>query len=434
MASREKIVEPLQLGAGGRRAFQVSLVAGVAGLIAAALLSFFSEPSWRRFFFSYLLSFAFFLSISLGALFFVLLQHVTRAGWSVSVRRIGETLAAGMPVLAALALPIVVSVLLQNGELYRWAQPVPAHVNAEHAPAAEAGHTQAAPTGVKPLDELTLEKRAFLNPPFFIARLVVYFAVWSAMGVWYWRRSVEQDASGQPALTLRMQALAAPAIVAFAITVTLASFDLLMSLDPTWYSTMYGVYYFSGCAVAIFAALILVAMMLQRLGYLRQSITTEHYHDLGKFLFAFTFFWGYIAFSQYMLLWYANIPEETAWLVRRGATSADQAMNGWSIVAILLLVGNLIVPFAGLLSRHIKRNPKALVFWAAWLLLFHWLDLYWLVMPEFDGRVHVGLIDLLCLIGVGGVYLAAVLRIALGHSLRPAADPRREESLAFQNM
>jgi len=231
-----------------------------------------------------------------------------------------------------------------------------------------------------------------------------------------------------------MQAVSAPALVIYGLTVTFAAFDLVMSLDPRWFSTMFGIYIFSGSVVAIFATLIIVVQVFQRNGYLTQSITSEHYHDLGKFLFAFTFFWGYIAFSQYMLLWYANIPEETEWYIRHGASTVNADMNAWTYFLIVLLFGHLLIPFVGLLSRHVKRNQKTLLFWAIWMLVFHWLDLLWLIMPELDGGFHLGIVEVLCFLGIGGICLAAVLRIALRHSLRPVADPRLTESLAFQNI
>jgi hypothetical protein len=207
-----------------------------------------------------------------------------------------------------------------------------------------------------------------------------------------------------------------------------------MSLDPAWFSTIFGVYYFAGAAVGIFASLIVIVTILQKTGHLTETVTTEHLHDLGKFLFGFTFFWGYIAFSQYMLLWYANIPETTAWFARRGASTIAEHQSGWTILSLMLLFGHLIIPFAGLLSRHVKRNRMMLAFWAAWLLVFHWLDLLWIVMPEYDGHFRLGILELLCLVGLGGVYVAALLRIGLRQKLAPVADPRFHESLAFENI
>jgi hypothetical protein len=187
------------------------------------------------------------------------------------------------------------------------------------------------------------------------------------------------------------------------------------------------------------------------MGFLVRSVSTEHYHDLGKFLFAFTFFWGYIAFSQYMLLWYANLPETTLWMIRRGASTVpEHAGNPWRIVVIALLVGHLLIPFAGLMSRHVKRNRTLLAFWAGWMLVFHYLDLMWLVMPEYGGHGSHGaadhaaehhgpaagtvLIMLACFLGVGGVFFAAFVRMLARHKLRPVKDPRLGESLAFENV
>jgi hypothetical protein len=447
-SAQTQLPERIELGAGSRRVFSVLLFVGGAAMVLALLVGFFTDNTLRRFHFAYLTSFLYFLSIALGALFFVLLQHVTRAGWSVSVRRIAENLAAALPVLAALAAPIVVSVMVQNGSLYKWAIPLhapPPHVEPAArtepapgaeipAPAGEVATSHVQETSDEHFQQVLQEKRAYLNPAFFVGRVAVYFFVWCGLGIWYWRRSTEQDISGDITLSNRMQGLASPALVAYALTVTLGSFDLIMSLDPTWYSTMFGVYYFSGAAVAIFAALIVLVAILQKLGYLTRSVTVEHRHDLGKFLFAFTFFWGYIAFSQFMLIWYASIPEETAWYARRGATSNNADINAWTIVSLILLFGHLLIPFVGLLSRHIKRRQAILVFWAGWMLVFHWIDIYWLVMPEYDGRLHLGIVELLCFVGIGAIYLAAVLRIALRHTLRPAADPRLVEALAFQNI
>jgi hypothetical protein len=217
------------------------------------------------------------------------------------------------------------------------------------------------------------------------------------------------------------------ALLLFAFTVTFASFDWLMSLSPRWFSTIFGVYFFSGAVVAFFAAIILAAMVLQLLGRLKTTVTIEHYHDLGKLLFAFVVFWGYIAFSQYLLMWYANIPEETGWyLVRQSGP--------WRWVALALLFGNLLIPFCGLLSRHVKRWKWSLAFWAAWLLAMHWLDLYWIIMPNLSpSALPLGAIDACLFLGIGGVYLAGLIHVAGQHPLLPIADPRLGESLAFEN-
>lgn len=393
------------LGLDGRRYSLFLGVTGVVAVVAAVGLSTQEKSGTAHFFAAYLLNFCYVISFSLGALFFVLIQHLTRAGWSVVVRRLAEILAAALPLVALLFLPVLVALLRGRHDLYLWND---ADLRAE--------------------DALLGKKAAFLNAPFFVARSVIYFVVWSWLAWYFLRQSTQQDKTGDPRLTLRMQNWSAPGVLAFSLTVCFAAFDWLMSLDPYWYSTIYGVYYFAGCLVGVFALLALLVSVLQPRGVFRRAVTVEHYHDLGKLLFGFVFFWGYIAFSQYLLVWYANIPEETRWLSIRQT-------HGWEWIALLLLFGHLLLPFLGLLSRHVRRNRAALAGWAGWLLVMHWVDLYWLVMPTF-AKEHVpfGLIDVLCLLGMVSLYLAAVLFVAADRPLIPVRDPRLGESLAFHNV
>lgn len=388
------------------RVIRVAGVVGAAGLVVAAVLAMVLADGRNRFFHAYLVSFAYFLSLALGALFFVLLQHVTRSGWSVVVRRIAEVVASVMPLLAVLAIPVVIGM----PQLYNWT----------HASAV--AH-----------DSLLQSKQPWLNRPFFIVRLVICFAVWSGLARYFFQRSVAQDATGDTALTIRMQRFSAPAMYLFGITLTCAAFDLLMSLDPHWYSTIFGVYYFSGGVVGFFALLILLAYSLQRAGRLQRAITREHYHDLGKLVFAFTVFWAYIAFSQYMLIWYANMPEETQWFLTRQT-------GGWVTVSLLLLLGHFVLPFLALISRIPKRRRYVLVIPAVWMLVMHWVDIYWLVMPGVqvadlpEGTVPFGLMDVACFIGLGGLFIAGAAHRARGRALVPERDPRLLESLTFENV
>ncbi len=382
------------------RVYRPAAIVGIAGLAVAAVAGF-SSGGAERFYPAYLVNLCYVLSLSLGALFFVLLQHLTRSGWSVVVRRIAEILAANMPLVAALALLIVPGLR----HLYHWM------------------HDDAVTQ-----DALFAWKRPYLNVPFFLARCIVFFALWTLLGRHYLRLSTEQDASGDLDLTARMERLSGPGIVVFALTLTFAAFDLIMSIDAHWFSTIFGVYFFAGSLVGFFAIATLLAMGLQAAGRLRESITTEHYHDLGKLLFGFTVFWAYIAFSQYMLIWYANIPEETGWYLARQT-------GGWRAVAVALLLAHFVLPFCGLISRRAKRSRKTLAFWAAWLLVFHWVDLYWLIVPGLHPeRPPFGITEVACLIGVGGVFVAGLVRLAAARSLVPERDPRLEESLAFENV
>jgi cytochrome bd-type quinol oxidase subunit 2 len=446
--------EQLVLTGKVRSLYGSATVIGYVGIVAAFLLGFLLDQKdghfqLRRFFFAYLVSFMYFLSLSLGGLFFVILQHVTKAGWSVNVRRIAEWLAAAMPWLAAMSVPIVGVVVVHSGVLYRWADPKYGHeATAEVSTAAPAGEvsttTPSASTestaNPKAEDEpLTGFKKLYLNPYFWSLRIAVYFAIWSAIGLWYWRLSVLQDTTGDIALTTKMEMFAPVAMILFALTLTGAAFDFLMALDPNWASTIYGVYYFAGCAIAVFATIVVIARLLQRHGFLQESVTTEHFHDLGKFLFGFTFFWGYIAFSQYMLQWYANLPEEREWYRHHGATTAWATTNWYSLVIVAILFGHLLIPFAGLLSRHVKRNVKSLEFWAIWLLVFHWIDIFWNVMPEKDAPYlrrdfHFGIPEVAAFVGIGGLWVACIVKRATRGALRPLRDPRLGVSMSFENV
>jgi hypothetical protein len=209
---------------------------------------------------------------------------------------------------------------------------------------------------------------------------------------------------------------------------TFCDIDLLMSLGPLWFSTIFGVYYFASCVLAINASLALTLMWLQSKGRLTSSVTVHHFHDLGKMVFAFTIFWAYIGFSQFMLLWYANIPEETLWFKER-------FVNSWGTLSWVLLFGHFVIPFFGLLSRHIKRRRPTLAFWAVWQLVMIYLDMYWLVMPTTRSESPpFALIDVACVIGILGVFIAGIAMRAKNLNLMPTNDPRLPKSLAFENL
>ena len=463
-----------QLGDGGARFAGAAVILGFIALMVGLLLGAFFAEGVARFFFSYLIAFAMVLSLSLGAMFLVLILHLTRAGWGVVIRRPAEAMASAFPVLAVLFLPILATVLLGSGLIYRWVPMSTGVIEAGHhitdnspahnetpiegasqydaatslAPTTEQGEAAQGEAGAKvgpghgAVQGLDTEayyvegKWPYLSWWFFTLRWIVYFAAWLVIGRWYWRHSVAQDASGEVGHTTAMEGRAAPALLVFAITITFAAFDLLMTLSPAWYSTIFGVYYFTGGTLGALALLILLLAKLQDTGRLGRTVTVEHYHDLGKLLFGFVFFWGYIAFSQYMLLWYASIPETAYWFDARGITTAAGGFNHGTVLGVVLLFGHFILPFVGLMSRHVKRRRPLLVAWAAWLLVMHYLDLYWLAMPELTGEFFsVGLlIDATVLLGVLGIWLGAVLHRLGGISLAPTRDPRLDESLAFENI
>jgi len=397
--------QQLKLGPAGERTTRIAGTLGVLGLVATAVLGLRGGAEGQsRAMLSYLVAFCYFLSVMLGGIFFVLIQHVTRAGWSVVVRRLAEAVAANGLLMAVLVIPIVLPVLSGRDLMFEWTNP---------AAVAQ--------------DHLLQWKQPYLNAPFFVVRMVVYFAAWSVMGSWFFRQSVRQDASGDPGLTVRMQSAAAPSLFVFAATATFGAVDLLMSLEPRWYSTMFGVYFFAGSILVFAATLPILAYFVQRAGCLQAVVSTEHYHDMGKLLFAFLVFWAYIAFSQYMLIWYANIPEETDWFLRRQT-------GQWTAVSWFLLFGHFVVPFLALISRIPKRRRETLVFAAIWMLAAHYVDVYYVAMPHAaEGRVPVSLLDLTAWVGIGGLFVAAITNRMKNRSLVPERDPRLAESLAFEN-
>jgi hypothetical protein len=381
--------------------------AGTVGAIFWALSVFWglNSDETKQFMHSYLVAFMWTLTIALGGLFWVTLQHLVNANWSIVVRRIGEMIAGNMTLLAVLALPIVLPTLFGNSGLYLWADK-----DAVHA------------------DHLLHHKEPYLNLPFFAIRFILYFAFWAALGRYFLVHSLRQDQSGDPKHAERMARVSAPCMIVFALTLTFAAFDFLMSLDPYWFSTIFGVYIFAGSVISIHATLALTLVYLQAKGRLTRLVGTEHFHDIGKMMFAFTVFWAYIGFSQFMLIWYANIPEETAWYHARFD-------GGWRTISWLLVFGHFVVPFFGLLSRHIKRNKKTLAFWAAWMLIIHYVDMYWLVMPNLHaGGPSIHWLDVTCFIGMLGLFIAGVAFQARGVNLVPTKDPRLAKSLAFENI
>jgi hypothetical protein len=370
----------------------------VVGLLAAGA-GFFADH--KRFAFSYLAAFMWLLTIGLGGLFFVLIQHVVRAGWSVAPRRHAEWLSSILPASAILFLPIAAFAK----ELYE-------HWMGEHA------HH----------DALIQAKHAYLNPTFFYVRAGIYFVIWTVLALWFGKQSSDQDADKSPVHTEKMQYWAPPSTFLFGFSLTFAAFDWLMSLDPHWYSTIFGVYIFAGGVVSALSVLALINIQLQKAGLLKSVSTVEHRHDIGKLLFGFTVFYAYIAFSQYFLIWYANIPEETIFYKHRW-------VGMWKEVSLLLLFGHFVGPFLVLLSRHAKRNSLVLGGVAVWMLFMHWIDMYWLVMPTLDHHgAHFTWIDGAALLATFGVGAFVLARRATSSHLFPIHDPRLPEARAVENL
>ena len=378
---------------------RLPVIGAAIALLGAVACGILGAANPKQFFFSWLVSFLFFLSLALGALFFVLIQYAAQGGWGIVLRRIGETTFAMLPVMAALFLPL----LFGLHDLYEWS----------HAGAAE--H-----------DALLRWKAPYLNVPFFLIRAALFFGIWTFIALLYYRGSRGQDATGDPGVSARLRRFAGPCIIVLALTQTFASIDWIMSLTPHWYSTMFGVYFFAGSFVGFIALLSVVAVAMRRAGLLDTVISAEHLHDIGKFLFAFSAFWAYIGFCQFFLMWYANLPEETIWYKVR-------IEGSWLWVSLLLMAGHFGVPFFYLMGRAVKRRGSTLAIGGAWLLAMHFLDIYWQVMPTLHPEgLRPSLLDVAALVTVGGCFVAAASWLMRRHALVPLRDPRLADSLALE--
>jgi len=329
----------------------------IVGAIGVGVAFAINGGPWgfERFSHIYLVNFAFVLTMCIGCLFFVTISHLTRAGWNVTVRRIAELYAQCLPVLFLFFLPILIPLLFSSNSLFVWAEggwSIP-NDGTEATKAIKAAVAASPVADRPPLEQL---KHAYLNKTFFAIRWVVYFCIWGAMATFFLRTSLKQDENGDKKLTSRMQAFAAPGMIAFAVSIVFSSLDLLMSLEPLWFSTMFPVYFFAGSVLSSLALITLTSLYLQKTGRVTDEITVEHYHDLGKLMHGFVVFWGYIAFSQFLLIWYANIPEETFWYEYR-----MDLTSGWGVLSIILLVGHLFVPFLFMMGRTMRRNRNLML-------------------------------------------------------------------------
>jgi hypothetical protein len=326
----------------------------------------------------------------------IAIEYVAGAVWSVPMRRMVEFIAGLTPLAPLVALPC----LLTMHDLYHWT----------HIEAMAAGGALSA-------------KQPYLNLPFFIIRFLVVFAAWN---LFYWlttRTSLKQDTTRDPALTTFNIRMSAGFLPVFAVTVTVTAIDWAMSLEPHWYSTIYGVYYFAGTFLAAVACATYLIVRLNEAGYL-PGLRRDHYYSLGALMFAFVNFWAYIAFSQFLLIWYANLPEETFWFMNRWK-------GGWEYFSIGLIVVHFAVPYFALLSQNAKMNPRRLKLMALWILVAHLMDLYWLVMPTYSPTLTFAWIDLLFpLVVVGAILMLLTVKMRR-HPAMPVGDPKLARGMDF---
>ena len=366
------------------------------GLIAAVLCAGGALIFPPVFFRAYLSAYIFWIGIPVGALALLMLHHLVGGRWGFMIQRVLEAAIQTLPLMALLFIPL----LFGLADLYPWAQ-----------------------TEVVAADPLLQQKAAYLNIPFFIARAVAYFAVWIVLGRLLVTWSLQQDRSADDTLTLRLQRLSGPGLVLYGLTVSFAVIDWIMSLEPKWYSTIFGMIFMVSFGLAAMALAILATRFLESEKPLAQVVSPDRWHDLGNLLLALVMFWAYLNFSQFLLIWSENLAEEIPWYLHRIG-------GGWEWVAVALILFQFALPFILLLSRNTKRDSRTLAAVAAAILFMHWLDILWMIVPSFyPARFHFHWLDIAAPVAIGGLWLAAFIGYLKARSLLPLHDPRFTELL-----
>jgi hypothetical protein len=429
-------------------------ISAAVGAVGVALAGWGFTVDRARFAFAYLFAFFVALSVPLGSIFFVLVLHATKAAWGVTVRRTAEFFMRPMYLFAVLAIPLVFCI----PQLFPWADGKVPH--AEHAQAQTGDeHTEKSDN---PLAEdrglPTTEPAAYRDPPvhdvkatelaeehaeaeivahkhFYFSRLFFYGRLFFYLIAWYWiagrlfEWSTDQDKTKALENTRASQSFAPLGLILFGLTTTFFGFDWLLSLDATWYSTMFGVQIFAQCALAQIASLILVTLLMRKNGLIDDAVlNVEHYHDLGKLLFGWFVFWSYVTFAQFFLTWYSNIPDEVMWFHKRWHDNGGT----WKTTSLVIVAMHFFVPFWFLMSRNVKRRLPLLATGAVCMVLMHVVEVYWVVMPNY-GVLDPKPVDLGCLMATVGIYLALVLRGMEDYSLVAVGDPRLVRALEFEN-
>ncbi len=371
-----------------------SLLVGVVGLVLGGA-GFFLDRS--QFFQSYLLAALFWLSITLGCLAILMLHHLVSGRWGFVIQRLLESGARTLPVMAIFFLPLLAFGL---HDLYEWTH-----------------------KDVVGQDELLRHKSPYLNVTFFWARAVLYFVIWFALAHVLTKWSWEQDRTGDPWLTRRLQAVSGPGLVLYVLTMSFAAIDWIMSLEPHWFSTIYGFLIVVGQALTTFAFLIIILAVLARHQPLAEVVSRSHFHDLGNLMLAFIVLWAYMSFAQFLLIWSGNLPEEIPWYLHR-------IKGSWQAVAISLMLFHFAVPFFLLLFRRTKREVRMLVAVAGLMIIMRLIDLFWLVVPAFQPTgIPIHWTHVAILVGMGGIWMTVFAGQLKARSMIPVHDPRVQEAL-----
>jgi hypothetical protein len=391
MATTDSYQPPETIGGLQRLGMGAAFVGVVLAIVGFAL------AGRERFFQAYLVAYTFWFGVVLGSMALLMVQHLSGGAWGIVIRRPLEAAVRTMPIMAALFLPI----LFGMHDLYHWT------------------HEDVVAT-----DQVIRDKAAYLNTRFFIARQVFYFAIWLGIGALLTKWSAKQDRTGDPTLVRKFSILSGGGLVVYSLTVTFAMIDWTMSVNPHWFSTMWGPLHMVGQGLSAMSFAIVILIMLSQMAPLNRVVTPHHLHDLGKLLFAFLMLWAYLSFSQFLIIWSANVVEEIPhYLIRWD--------GGYQYVSAFMILLHFALPYALLLSRDLKRDRRRLRIIATWILAARVVDYYWHVAPEFHNEgLNVGLLDFALPIAIGGVFIALFAVNLKAQSLLPVNDPGLPKALA----
>jgi hypothetical protein len=365
---------------------QRSLMIGAACAVLSVMGAVWQPEEFFR---AYLLGFMAWLGVALGSMALLMLMHMTGGAWAQAVRRVFEAASRTMPLLLVLFLPL----LFGMKRLYVWTNPEEVAKN-------------------KHLQEIT---RTYLNLSGFITRAAIYFAIWLVLAYLLNRWSAEQDSPGGPRSNFRFRAVSGPGMLLYALTITFASIDWIMSLDPSWISTIYGLLFVAGQLLSAICFTVVVAAILSNYKPASEYLKADYIHDYGKLMLTFVMVWAYFSYSQWLIIWAGNLPDEITWYTRR-------LHGGWQYFGLVLALFQFAFPFLFLLSRQLKRRLKVLVWLAVWLMGMRFIDLFWMIEPNFYKTIHVNWMDVVVPVAIGGLWLYLFFRNLKDRPLLPLYD------------
>ena len=385
-----------------RKISQRSLVIGVVFALISGALAFLRPDEFYR---AYLLGFMCWLGVALGSMAIVMIRHLTGGGWGTVIRRILGAAMRTLPVLAILFIPIVIAV--GQHRIYPWAMPLEsiqdAHIR-EH------------------LEKHSFIKASYLNFSGFFIRAFLYFAIWNVLSFLLSKWSKQTDHAGAPDNSGRFKAVAGPGLILYGFTISFAAIDWVMSLDPSWISTIFGLLILIGEVLSAMCFAVVVERILFNYKPMSEMLTPDFVHDHGKWMLTFIMVWAYFSFSQWLIIWAGNLPEEITFYLKR-------LSNGWGSIGLFLVLFHFAIPFALLLSRPFKRDIRKLVWLAVWMMLMRYLDLFWIIEPNFSKTLTVTIADIVVPIAIGGIWLWYFFRNLAALPLLPAYDPDAHEVL-----